>query len=172
MRKGGSFRACETEKVKKIMDYDRIMEELKMVCETGFINYIGLTVTEIGEGYAEGQLMIKPYHLNPAGAIHGGLLFTMMDTVGGFATKTLGILPTTLTSNINYLRPTVGAEKITVKATVIKRGKNVSVVRVDLFNEKDVLVASGAANYSDLSDRVGEDKVRKLVEEQVGRSLS
>lgn len=149
------------------MDQDKLLEELKMVCETGFIKYTGLKLKCIGEGYAEGELRIEPYHLNPAGAIHGGLLFTLMDTVGGFATKTLDVLPTTLTSNINYLRPTLGTKRITVKASVIKRGKNVSVVRIDLYDEKEVLVASGAANYSDLSGKVKEESIRERVESQI-----
>ncbi len=137
-------------------------EELIQACSVGFIEYSGIKVTEIGEGYAEGYIDIEPHHLNPAGALHGGLLFTIMDTIGGFSTRTLGVLPTTLCSNINYLRPTLGVKRLTAKATCIKRGKNISVVRIDLFDDKDVLVASGASNYSDLSGRVEDESIKNL----------
>ena len=137
-------------------------DELIKACDVGFIEYSGIKMTEIKEGYAEGYIDIQPHHLNPGGALHGGLLFTLMDTIGGFSTRTLGVLPTTLCSNINYLRPTIGVKRLTAKATCIKRGKNVSVVRIDLFDDNDVLVASGASNYSDLSGRVEDESIKNL----------
>lgn len=120
----------------------------------GFTEYTGIRILHADNGHAEGEIIVGPEHLNPMGALHGGLLFTLLDTIGGVATRTLGVTPTTLTSNINYLRPTLGAKKITAKADVIKRGRNISVVRIDIFDDKDVLVASGAGNYSDISGRM------------------
>lgn len=136
-------------------------EEMLEASKIGFIEYAGIKVTELKDGHAEGEIEILPHHLNPGGALHGGLVFTIMDTIGGYATRTLGVLPTTLCSNINYLRPTVGVKKITAKADVIKRGRNVSVVRIDIFDDKDVLVASGASNYSDLTGRVKDERIKK-----------
>ena len=137
-----------------------MMKELEKVCMTGYINYSGMKATAAWEGHAEGKIEIEPHHLNPAGGLHGGLVFALMDTVGGFATVTLGVLPTTLSSTINYLRPTMGTKTLTAKADVIKHGRNVSVVQIDLYDDKDVLVASGVGNYCDLSARV-EDKTIK-----------
>ncbi len=137
-----------------------LIDEFKAACKTGFIDYSGIEITNVGEGHAEGEIQILPHHLNPGGALHGGLIFTLMDTIGGFSTRTLGVLPTTLSSTINYLRPTVGTKVLKAKADVLKRGKNVSVVRIDLLNDQDVLVASGQANYSDLSGRVKDERIQ------------
>ena len=144
------------------MDTENIKKEFEKVCQTGFIEYTGMHVTNVAEGHVEGEIQIEPHHLNPAGALHGGLVFALMDTIGGFAAKTLGVLPTTLSSTINYLRPTIGTQKLLAKADVLKRGRNVTVVRIDLFNEKDVLLASGDANYCDLSGRVPEPVITGL----------
>ncbi len=137
-------------------------EELMLACSVGFIDYIGIKLTSLEEGHAEGEIEIQPHHLNPGGGLHGGLLFSIADTIGGFATRTLDVLPTTLSSNMNFLRPTKGTRVLTAKADVIKRGKNISVVRIDLFNENGVLVASGASNYSDLSGRVEDESIQVL----------
>lgn len=137
-------------------------EELTQACSVGFIDYSGIKMTKAENGYAEGYIDILPHHLNPGGALHGGLVFTIMDTIGGFAARTLGVLPTTLCSNINYLRPTTGVKRLTAKATCIKRGRNISVVRIDLLDDNDVLVASGASNYSDLSGRVEDESIKNL----------
>ena len=142
------------------------IDELIQATMVGFIDYTGMKVTKAGNGHAEGEIEIQPHHLNPAGALHGGLIFSLMDTIGGFATRTLGVLPTTLCSNINYLRPTMGTKVLKAKADVIKRGKNISVVRIDLLNDQDVLVASGASNYSDLSGRVKDESIKDLRLEQ------
>ena len=131
-----------------------LFDEMQNISVGGFIGYIGLKLIAAEDGHAEGEIEIQEHHLNPGGAVHGGLLFSIMDTIGGFAVRSLDALPTSLCSNINFLRPTPGTKKITAKADVIKHGKNVSVVRIDIFDDKDVLVASGAANYSDLTGRV------------------
>ncbi len=141
------------------------IDELIKASTVGFIEYSEIKVTQVSPGHAEGEIEIKPHHLNPGGALHGGLIFTLMDTIGGFATRLLGVLPTTLSSNINYLRPTLGTKVLKAKADVIKRGRNVSVVRIDLINDQDVLVASGAANYSDLSGRVKDESIKDLRED-------
>lgn len=144
------------------MDTEKIMKEFEAVCETGYIKHSGMQVTQVAEGHAEGAIAIAPHHLNPAGALHGGLVFALMDTIGGFAAKTLGVLPTTLSSTINYLRPTIGTKTLTAKADVLKRGRNVTVVRIDLYSEKDVLLAVGEANYCDLSGRVKDERTITL----------
>ena len=142
------------------------IEELIAASDVGFIKYSGIKITTAGNGHAEGEIEIQPHHLNPGGALHGGLIFTIMDTIGGFAARTLGVLPTTLSSNINFLRPTRGTKKIRAVADVIKRGRNVSVVRIDIFNDRDVLVASGAGNYSDLTGRVKDESIQNPEPEQ------
>ena len=134
------------------------LEEYLPATEVGFIEYSGIKLISCENGHAEGVIEVKPHHLNPGGALHGGLLFTLMDTIGGFATHSVGVLPTTLTSNINYLRPAVNTKTVTAVADVLKRGKTVTVVRIDLIDDKGVLVASGATNYFDLNDRVSGEK--------------
>ncbi len=130
-------------------------EELARISNSGFIKLAGIEITDIGEGYCEGRIEVREEHLNPNGALHGGLLFALADTVGGASLRKYGIVPTTSSSTINYLRPTVGAKIIRARAETIKKGKNNSVVRIELYTDKDVHVTSVIANYADLSDRIG-----------------
>ena len=48
-------------------------EELTQACSVGFIDYSGIKMTKAENGYAEGYIDILPHHLNPGGALHGGL---------------------------------------------------------------------------------------------------
>lgn len=129
-------------------------EELARISNSGFIKHAGIEVTDIGEGFCEGKIVIKEEHLNPNGALHGGLLFTLADTMGGAALRKYGIVPTTCSSTINYMRPTVGAKEIRARADVMKKGRNNSVVKIELYTDADVHVTTVIANYADLSDKI------------------
>ena len=44
-----------------------------------FVDLCGITLDEIGPGYAKTSVTIQPQHLNGAGIIQGGMLFTLAD---------------------------------------------------------------------------------------------
>ena len=43
----------------------------------------GIVITDVGPGYAKGELTVGPDSINPHGNVHGGALSTLADTVGG-----------------------------------------------------------------------------------------
>ena len=70
----------------------------------GFIKHTGIKTVELREGYAKGEIVLDERHANPIGSTHGGVLFTLVDTVGGAAATSRGRYVTTVSGNINYLR--------------------------------------------------------------------
>ena len=50
-----------------------------------FTHGLGLHVTGIGDGWAEGELTAGDGMLNPLGIVHGGVYAAMMDHVAGTA---------------------------------------------------------------------------------------
>ena len=129
--------------------------KLTEICETGYTTYSGIKVTSIKEGYAEGEIEIQEYHLNPRGTIHGGLLYVLTDTIGGLATRTVNgmnaFVPATASSSISYLKPTIAIKKLIAKANVVKFGKRLSVVQIEVFDEKGEHLATSLSNYSNIS---------------------
>ena len=67
-------------------------------------------------------------HLNPLGTVHGGCLYTLADTVAGFAAASCGFEGPTLSGNMYFLRPTMGVKKLTCESRVVKNGKRIRVV--------------------------------------------
>ena len=132
--------------------------KLTEICEMGYTSYSGIKVTSIKEGYAEGEIEIEEQHLNPRGTIHGGLLYVLTDTIGGLATRTVNgmnaFVPSTASSSISYLKPTIGTKKLIAKANVIKFGKRLSVVQTDVYDENDVHLVTSLSNYANISHRV------------------
>lgn len=50
-----------------------------------FIELMGIRIVEVDEGYCKGELEVTDQHMNPLGTVHGGCLYTLADTVAGFA---------------------------------------------------------------------------------------
>ncbi|MCC8152528.1 MAG: PaaI family thioesterase [Lachnospiraceae bacterium] len=122
-------------------------EKLKEIRNTGFIKEIGFETTEIREGYARGEVTLAPKHGNPIGSIHGGVIFTIADTIGGAAATSRGRFVTTLSGNINYLRPAIGSKKLFAESSEIKVGKNVCVYDVMITDDTGREIARATMTY-------------------------
>jgi uncharacterized protein (TIGR00369 family) len=87
-------------------------------------------------------------------SFHGGILMTIADSVACFAVLTqtpIDQVMTTTDMNIRFLAPCLG--DVVAKARVIKRGRVMCPVAVDLFDATGKLVAVAQVNYM-LLDRM------------------
>lgn len=134
------------------MDFDR----LKDIRNMGFIKEVGFEF-EIQEGYAKGMLKLQPKHMNPIGSVHGGVLFTMADTVGGAAATSRGRYVTTVSGNINFLRPAMNCEYIIGESREIKIGKKMCVYEVRITDERGKEIAIATMTYFYLHEITEED---------------
>ncbi|MCD8300197.1 MAG: PaaI family thioesterase [Clostridiales bacterium] len=122
-------------------------EKLKEIRNMGFVKAVGFVITEIREGYARGEVVLTEMHANPIGSIHGGMIFTIADNVGGSAATSRGRYVTTVSGNINYLRPAMGCEKLIGESREIKVGKNICVYDVVITDEKGTEIAIARMTY-------------------------
>ena len=112
------------------MDY----EELRQLRKDHdlFPNELGVEITKISAGHAEGELVIRPDHMNVINAVHGGVLFSLADTVCGNAAASYGIAMTTISATMNFLNPALNTEKLFAKADEIKHGRKICFYDVDI----------------------------------------
>lgn len=134
------------------IDYDRIIWDRNNM--GGFNNTIGVKITKADYGYAAGELLLKEEHYNPIGAVHGGVVFTMCDTLGALAALTKGSFATTVSGNINYMNAVQDCRKLIGEGTSLKMGKNIAVVQVMIHNENGLDLACATMTYQYLGDRV------------------
>ena len=130
------------------------IESLRQSSIMGFTEYSGIELTDAGEGYTEGLIRITEHHLNPLGTIHGGVTFCLADVMGGIALKTLNFTPTTVNSNISYIRPLIHDKVIYCRADVIKQGINTAYVEIKVYNEQHEEAVRVIATYFNVSDRI------------------
>lgn len=134
------------------MSYEKIIEVINK--DNLFAIYMGIEITEIAEGYAKGQMKIKPEFTNLLGSLHGGCGFTLADSIAGAAAVSNGYKMTTLSANFNYLAPVINEPVIYAEAKVIKNGKTIAVVEVNITNQTGKAIAKGDFTFFRLNEKL------------------
>ncbi len=115
----------------------------------GFAELVGFEVFPESDGTGKGQLTVSECHLNRNGVVHGGALFTLVDTAMGASLMQRldeGEICATLQISMNFLRPVVGGV-VECEARVVNKGRRFANVRGELYvNEK--LVGTGDGNFA------------------------
>jgi uncharacterized protein (TIGR00369 family) len=108
---------------------------------TGFLALVGAGAPEANDGTARLTVEADDRHLNPAGAVHGGLLATLVDSTMGAAVRSLveDEAPATSQLTVTYLRPGKPGE-LEVTARVSKRGANLTVCEAEVEQDGRTLV--------------------------------
>ncbi|TFV68291.1 UNVERIFIED_ORG: PaaI family thioesterase [Bacillus sp. AZ43] len=98
---------------------------------------VQMGITALEEGRVEFTCAVDESVYNPIGAVHGGLVCTMLDTVAGCAVHTTlpaGVGYTSIEVKVSYLRAVTAASgPLTAIGRVIKSGRRVA------FAEGEVL---------------------------------
>lgn len=117
-----------------------------LVNGTGFARDVGIRLTRLAPGYAEGTLMICEKHKNPLNNAHGGVLYTLCDTISGVAGASYGGGGATVQSSVSFLRPATGG-LLTCRATVRKDGKKLIWVDCAVTGEDGKELCTGQFLY-------------------------
>jgi uncharacterized protein (TIGR00369 family) len=129
-----------------------------------FNRVLGITVTAVN---SDGGTMAFPMRDELIGnvfhrTLHGGVISTVLDAVGGLtasaslAARAVGLPESdvramfarvgTIDLRVDYLRPGRGS-RFTAKGRIMRSGRKVAVVRMELHNDDNLLVAVGTGTY-------------------------
>ena len=115
----------------------------------GFAELVGFEVFPESDGTGKGQLTVSERHLNPNGVVHGGALFTLVDTAMGASLMQQldeGEICATLQISMNFLRPVVGGV-VECEARVVSKGRRFANVRGELYVQEK-LVGTADGNFA------------------------
>ncbi|CAD5105815.1 PaaI family thioesterase [Zestomonas carbonaria] len=116
---------------------------------SAFSRLLGLETIQAGDGRAEVRMTMHDGLRNVHGKLHGGALFSLIDTAMGQACHSLtdGVpVSVTLESKINYIRPVSDGELL-CRAWVLHAGKRTLVVEAETL-QGDKLVAKAQATFA------------------------
>ena len=122
-------------------------EEISLTFESnGFIKNNHYQLEEIKEDKVVVTAKITEEAKNPYGILHGGFIFGLGDTAMGIAAKVAGGNAVTLNANVSFLKPAKG-NSLRAEAYTVKKGKTVSYIKADIFDEENRHIASMDSNY-------------------------
>lgn len=120
--------------------------------ELPLVNILGCSIQEVGEGRCSVRMQFKPDLIRPGGTIAGPATMALADLAMYVVVLTLVgrvELAVTTNLNINFLRKP-GQEDMIAQGRILKRGKRLCVVEVDLYSASDEenMVAHVTGTYS------------------------
>ena len=105
-----------------------------------FAKHNNIRLTVVREGYAEAEMEINKNHLNAAGIVQGGAIFTLADLAFGAASNSYGTLALSINSTISFIKPAKEG-KLKAIAREISKSKRISLYQIEVKNAHDETVA-------------------------------
>jgi acyl-coenzyme A thioesterase 13 len=112
-------------------------------------NNIEGEIEHLSNGRVVVCVTVKDQHLNGYGKLHGGIICTMVDTIGTYAllaSQTIEELEPGVSTdmNVSFLNGADNGKELLVDARVLKKGRTLAFVQVDIIDkESKKLIAQG-----------------------------
>lgn len=119
---------------------------------SSFDRLIGLQIDEVTEDGVTASFEIRDELLQPFGILHGGVLCSVVETVGSVSGHAWSKGAVAGTSNhTNFIRATREG-RLTARSTPIQRGRTQQLWQVDITDATGRLVATGQLRLANLAD--------------------
>jgi acyl-CoA thioesterase len=102
---------------------------------------LGIEVDVPSPGAAVATMRVREDMVNGVNICHGGLMFTLADTAFAFACNAYDDLTVAASGTIEFLRPVNLDDELRAVAHEDYRGRRSGLYTVEVFNQKDQLVA-------------------------------
>ena len=134
-------------------------EHLKSVIEIinkgPFFLHMSMRVTELGAGYSRVVVEIGKKHMNPFGALHGGVYSSVIDTAAYWSAycdlpEEQGLVSIDL--KVDFLAPVLD-QIVIVKGKRVKAGKTIYLAEAQMSNENGKLLAHGTSKLMAIDNK-------------------
>ena len=134
---------------------DHVKSVIKLINEGPFFRHMSMMVTELGVGYSKVVAEISRKHMNPFGALHGGVYSSVIDTAAYWSAycdlpEEQGLV--SLDLKVDFLSPVLD-QIVYVKGTRVKAGRTIYLTEAQMFSDKGKLVAHGTSKLMALDNK-------------------
>ncbi|MCG2588155.1 PaaI family thioesterase [Rhodohalobacter sulfatireducens] len=112
-----------------------------MLENDAFSQWLGIELIEVQEGACILQCTLKHQMLNGYSIVHGGIIFSLADSAIAFASASFGRLTVAIDHSISFTKEAVLGDTLTAKAETISMRFKTGVIRVEITNQHNELVA-------------------------------
>ena len=127
----------------------RIARARKAFSLVPYARLLGLELGEVSSGDLSMHLDVREEIKQYQGVVHGGAVASLIDTAAAFAVITrldLNEHASTTDLTIHYLRPAT-AGRLTARARVVRGGRRLLVLTVEVTNDQQILIATAVTTY-------------------------
>jgi acyl-CoA thioesterase len=131
------------------LDPARVARAREAFASVPYARLLGLELGEISRGEVSIHLEVRDELRQNQGVVHGGAVASLIDTAAAFAVLTqleLNERVTTTDLTIHYLRP-MSTGRLTATARIVRGGRRLFVLSVEVTNDQQVPVASAVTSY-------------------------
>src|SRR5882724_9862699 len=114
-----------------------------------FTGWMGVEYLVDGGGLRRLALTLGPTHMSRANRVHGGVLFTLLDTaLGGAVVNALppGKGCATLELKINYFRP-IQHGRVTAEGRLVNRSRSIAYAEGEVVNDEGKVLAKASGTF-------------------------
>src|SRR5580765_8862315 len=131
------------------VDPEKLARARAAFASVPYAKFLGLELGEIHNGDVTIHLDVRDELKQNQGVVHGGAVASLIDTASAFAVLTqieTHERVTTTDLTIHYLRP-ITAGRMTARARVVRGGRRLFVLSIEVTNSAQVLVATAVTTY-------------------------
>ena len=125
-----------------------------VVNRSPYFTLLGMSLRDVGMGYSLLNIDVQEKHIQPFGAVHGGVFASIIDAASFWAVyseveENTGM--TTVDLKVNYLAPAQGG-KLIARGRRIKLGKRLALGEAEVIDQDNKLLAHGTSTMIILRD--------------------
>ncbi|GAA6062671.1 hypothetical protein JCM10212_000571 [Sporobolomyces blumeae] len=126
-----------------------------------------LRVLDAKPGTIWAEMEVQRHQVNRLGSLHGGVIASVVDTMGSLALSSKGLFMTGVSTDINvtYVRGAKLGETLNVKGEVVNMGRTLAFTRVELKSAQTGKLLAYGSHTKFISEALKGEKNVKLSED-------
>ena len=112
-----------------------------MMLNDRFSRWMNVEITSVEKGSCEATCRTKEDMLNGFDILHGGITYSISDSLLAFASNAYGYKCVSIETSISHTRTVKNDEVLRAKCSEVHRGKTIGIYNVDIFDESNKLVS-------------------------------
>ncbi|WP_077325509.1 PaaI family thioesterase [Virgibacillus siamensis] len=124
--------------------YNEIYEQVK---RDPYAQSLGIELTDFKAGFTEAMLVVQSHMVNAHGTVHGAIIYALADHVFSVAFNAYGKISVGLSTTIQFIRAAEAGDRITARATEIRRNYRTGFYRIDICHQDDLIATMDAVSY-------------------------
>ncbi|MDN4073162.1 hotdog fold thioesterase [Fictibacillus terranigra] len=132
-----------------------------------YAKFLGIKLTDIGEGTAAAEVQVQPHMLNSHGTAHGAVIFALADFVFAAACNSYGKTSVGLSTTVNFMAAGKAGSKLKAVALEEKKNNRTSWYNIKVESEGELIASMEALAYRKSRYFVPVEKMDKPIPESI-----